>query len=237
MLEKKVEVPEKQAGFAQMNKKDTEDSEKELSVSLEKLKEIKGYLGDWRRVILEGEITSTKAEQLGLSMIRMDYTECAPITILANCAGGNVDAAYRLIDTINGLHSPVDIVLIGKNASVTIDLMLSCRHRSMLPHANILMHWVRHCREWIGDTPKRLKKDIELFHEGVERLRKKRLKLYVERTGLSKKEVKKPFRYGEVHKEYIDAEQALRLGLIDEITHDFKFLPIPKESPMDWEIE
>lgn len=211
-----------------MNTRDGEDPQIVLPVALANLKEMERYLYAFRRVVLEGEITASKVDRLGLAMLRMEYVKCAPITILANSCGGSVDATYRLVDIINGLHSPVDIVLIGKNASMTIDLTLACRKRSMLPHATMLLHWVRHGREWIGDNPANLVREIEIFHQQVKSLRKKRMRLYMERTGLTKKEVRKLFRHGEVHRESLTAEQALGYGLIDEILTDFKFFPAPR---------
>jgi len=66
---------------------------------------------------------------------------------------------------------------------------------------------------------------IEYFRVRIREIARRRLNLYIKRTGLSAKKITELFRQGEVHETYFSANQALEFHLVDEIKTDFKFFP------------
>jgi ATP-dependent protease ClpP protease subunit len=189
------------------------------------LDHIKGYLQGTRRIPVFGPINEGFIQQIILMLAQLDYESKKRITILLSSGGGSVSHGYQLHDAIQALNSPVDVIAIGDNASLGVDILQMGERRYLLPGSRLQVHYVRHGKEWIGDDPEKLEKDMEIFKEDMLNLREQRFALYGKRTGLNRKRLQELFRYGEVHKEYFGARQAVKFKLADKILTDFKFFP------------
>lgn len=186
------------------------------------LEAIKGYYCAYRKIPFVGKIEEEYIQQVALLMAVMDYESNNRITLLMNSGGGSVDYGFQLGDAINSLNSPVDAIAFGDNASMAVDVLQMCAKRYLLPNTRLLIHYVRHSKEFIGDDEKLFATDIDLVRQHMAEYREKRLRLYERRTKMRRKKLQELFRFGEIHHEYISAEQAVRLGLADKILTDFK---------------
>jgi len=184
-----------------------------------------GYWHAHRRVLISGELNRDSLKKTSLELIKLDYQNTEPITLMIESGGGSVVPTHQLEDTISMLNSPVDALVIGDCASMGVDLVQMCRHRMILPSGRMLVHYIRSDQRWICDDFDQLETDIGYFRTRMKETAERRLALYTQRTGLSSEKIKELFRHGEVHQSYFSANQALQMNLVDEIRTDFKLFP------------
>lgn len=196
------------------------------------LDEAKGYLAAHRRIPLLGEINERLISHVTGMLIQMDYEKTAPITLLIHSPGGDCEWGYHLQNAIGSLNSPVDGLVVGRAASMAVDILQMCRKRLALPNSRLYCHFVRIGFELVSDTDEFGMDEARALREKALYVKREREALYAKRTGLKIKDVQRLFRNGEVYKLDLSAEQALQRKLIDEIVHDFKLFP-GKEAKND----
>jgi len=136
------------------------------------------------------------------------------ITLIVNSPGGDVNACFALIDTMKGSSIPVRTVGIGMIASCGLLMFMAGEkgHRTLTPNTSILSH------QYSGGSRG---KEHELFSVTKEfNLTSRRLlDHYTKCTGLSEKKVrKKLLPESDV---WLDAEEALALGICDKIKETY----------------
>lgn len=135
----------------------------------------------------------------------------APITILMNCEGGDVSAGLAVYDAIRACKSPVHIEVVGVCYSMAAWVLQAADRRIMYPHSSLMIHdgessvsgkkhEIDNSKKF-GDDQDKICEDIMLArirerHPDFSRARLR--KLLATDT-------------------YLHPEQALALGLIDEI--------------------
>ena len=184
-----------------------------------------GYWHSCRRILITGELNSDSLKKSSLELIKLDYENSEPITIMIESGGGSVVPTHQFEDMMSVLNSPVDIIIMGNCASIAVDLVQMCRRRMILPSARMLVHYIRNEQRWVCDDMDQMEVDIGYFRERMRSTGERRLNLYTKRTGLSRERIRELFRHGEVHQSYFSAEQAIELKLADEIVSDFKLFP------------
>lgn len=104
----------------------------------------KAYLtSKMRKVTLSDEITSESIESLiTICELLIQESESDPITLYFNTPGGNVDAAYHLIDFMEG--APVKfygvVSEICASAGALVFASLPKGHRFIMSHGKIMIH-------------------------------------------------------------------------------------------------
>lgn len=96
-----------------------------------------------RKVTLNDEITSESIESLiTICELLIQESECDPITLYFNTPGGSVNAAYHLIDFIEG--APVKffgvVSEVCASAGSLVFASLPEGHRFIMPHGRIMIH-------------------------------------------------------------------------------------------------
>ena len=126
-----------------------------------------------RKVTLNDEITSESIESLCELLIQ--ESECDPITLYFNTPGGSVNAAYHLIDFIEG--APVKffgvVSEICASAGSLVFASLPEGHRFIMPHGKIMIHQpaitpniminstsIKNLSEMIGDSERMIYQDL-----------------------------------------------------------------------------
>ena len=194
-------------------------------VSKEEYAQMVGCWHSIRRVLVSDDLNEEMLTHTRLELLKLDFVNNEPITLIIQSGGGTVIPTYQLEDVIQGLNSPVDALVMGDCASMAVDLLQMCRRRLMLPSARLLIHYIRYRQRWICDDFDQLDIDFKYFRERNEEIAMRRLDLYMKRTGLPREKITEIFRHGEIHEAYFSAQQALKLCLVDEIVTDFKFFP------------
>ncbi len=178
-----------------------------------------------RRLIpIRGKIDSNMADGIIRVMLALDFKEVAPITLLIASGGGDVGSSKHIYGAIQMARSPVDGLVIGRCASMAVDILLSCRERRALPTADFFVHFTRTGFECVRDSDEISDGEIAMIKKQMTDDKKGREDLYMKRMKKSREEIHELFRLGEKYRslEYT-SQEALELGIIDKIETDFKF--------------
>lgn len=169
-----------------------------------------------RRIYLFGPIDTDAAFRTITALHLMDQTE-DPITILLNSPGGAVEDGFAIYDAIRHASNPVLVMGYGGIMSMGAIIMQAADLRAMSPHAIMMVHNVslhhdigKMTLSDVASTNISLKHSGELF-----------VRLLKGRSRLSERQVR-DFLNTDT---YLDAEAALKYGLIDGIIETDKKLP------------
>jgi ATP-dependent Clp protease protease subunit len=172
-------------------------------------------LGDWlqeqlfaRRIVLvTGRLDGAAAAKAAAALLALDASENRPIEIHLDSPDGALEAAFVLIDTADTLHSTLRVLCRGQVGGPAIAVVAAADHRAATPHA--LFHLSLPTARFTG-TPEAIAAQSRQHQELL-------WKLYgrlARRTGRPAEEIAEDIRRGR----YLDAQDALDYGLIDEIT-------------------
>lgn len=183
----------------------------ELEVAVERDKSDRAYAGRHRIYNFFGAVDDTSVRScmydLGL-WTRRDPGE--DITIVFNSPGGNVFEGLALFDYIKELQSrgtTFTTVAAGMAASMGGILLQAGDHRLMHPNAFMLIHEVS-SMSW--GTSSEMKDEVKL----MDRLQDRTLNILAERSTLTKRQIKNKW---ERKDWWLDAQEALKLGFVDEV--------------------
>lgn len=125
--------------------------------------------------------------------------------------GGDISAAFALIDVMRSSNVPIKTVGLGTIASAGLMIFLAgtAGRRVLTPNTSILSHQF----SWVSDG-----KAHELFAtvKEFELTQRRMVKLYEECTGLSSDEIRSNLL--PPHDVWLSAEEALALGVCDDIS-------------------
>lgn len=140
-----------------------------------------------------------------------------PITMYINSPGGEVSSGLAIYDTMTYIKSPVSTVCVGAAASMAAILLLGgeAGKRYALPHSSIMVH------QPLGGTRGQAS-DILIYANQIQRLREQVNKIV-------QGHVNKSFGYEKFdlqaindlmeRDKYLTAEEAVELGIVDQILH------------------
>ena len=162
-----------------------------------------------RIIFLSGEIDSvtanlTIAQMLFLEMENPD----ADIMLYINSPGGEITAGMAIYDTMRYLKCEVSTICVGMAASMAAVLLSSGAKgkRKALPNAEIMIH------QPLGGARGQAT-DIAIQAEQIMRIKRKMNELLAKHTGKPLKTIEK-----DVERDYyMNAEEALKYGIIDDI--------------------
>jgi len=154
-----------------------------------------------------------------------DNSETRPkeLTLVINSNGGDLHDAFALIDVMNGSQIPIRTIGLGLIASAGLLIFMSGKKgmRSLTPNTAILSH------QWAWGAHG---KQHELLAQTKEwgLVQSRMVKHYRRCTGLSEEKVKKLLMAP--HDQWLDAHEALKLGLCDQITEMGQYIPTTKNT-------
>ena len=132
------------------------------------------------------------------------------ITLYINSLGGEVLSGLTVYDYMRMMQSPVRTVCTGTAASMASILFLAGEKREMFPHSQLMIHDPSYSSaDFSGMKPD----EIELYLNSLKETRKTLVEIISERSKLSDEEVLNKTRCDT----YLNAEEALRLGLATQI--------------------
>ena len=187
--------------------------------------EVATHLATHRMVPIEGKITKEMADGVIRVLMALDLKEDKPITLIISSSGGDVHSGNKIGGMIKTFRSPVDGLVVGSACSMAVDILLMCRRRRMLRHAEIFVHFTRCGFDAVRDSDDITDSDMDAIRRKMTVDKKKREELYMTRLKKTREEVHDLFRIGEKYDTCYTAEEALKLGFVDEIDDDFKFFP------------
>ena len=133
-----------------------------------------------------------------------------PISLYINSPGGSVTAGLAIYDTMTYIASPVTTICVGQAASMGSLLLCGgeAGKRYVLPHSSVMIH--QPSGGYFGQAT-----DIAIHAKEILRVRQ-------QLNGIYKRHLTKPHTLEEIESlmerdKFMGAEEALEMGLVDEI--------------------
>ncbi|KAM3429912.1 hypothetical protein MY4824_007970 [Beauveria thailandica] len=169
-----------------------------------------------RIVCLNGEVNDYMSASIVAQLLWLESdTPDKPITMYINSPGGSVTSGMAIYDTMTYIKSPVSTVCVGGAASMAAVLLAGgeAGKRYALPHSSIMIH------QPLGGTRGQAS-DIMIYANQIQKIREQSNNIM--RYHLNKAKGDNKYTLEEVNEmmerdKYLSAEEALELGVIDEI--------------------
>jgi len=173
-----------------------------------------GYDDDSRSVFLVGDVTEEVIKAVTEKIIHLsEKRPKRPINLIINTYGGDVDDTFMLYDMMKYIPTPIHTVGLGKIMSAGCLLLAAGEkgERKIGKNARVMYHlgW-----DHTVGTIFELRASLDAFEKQEQQYDA----AFAEETGLSIKEVEKLYnKNGPTADKYISAQEALDLGVVDEI--------------------
>ncbi|HEY3721721.1 MAG TPA: ATP-dependent Clp protease proteolytic subunit [Acidimicrobiia bacterium] len=167
---------------------------------------VRAHLRGRRIVTLTGRLDDALASMVAAELMALDADGDDAIALQVDCEGGTVEAAFMLMDTIDLLGVPVRARCVGRAEGVGTGIVAVASSRAATPHARFRL-----------SVPEVSFAGSAANLEVNVREHQRRLEQFVSRLATA---TGRPFEHVEADVErgrWLDAEEALVYGLIDEI--------------------
>lgn len=163
-----------------------------------------------RIVMLNGEVNSVSAALITAQLLFLDSESNEPISLYINSPGGSIVDGMAILDTMNHIKSPVYTICMGMAASMGAFLLSQGEpgHRYCLPNSEVMIH--QPLGGYQGQAT-----DIEIHSKRIVRMKEKLTKMLADSTN-GKTDAATMWELCE-RDNFLEPEQALELGLIDQI--------------------
>ena len=161
-----------------------------------------------RIILLNGEIDDNLANIVVSELLYLDSINNDDISIYINSPGGSVSAGLAIYDTINFIKSDVSTICLGIAASMGAFLLSSgtIGKRYALPNSEVMIH------QPLGGASGQAT-EIKIAAEHILKIKDKLNHI----LSINTKQNIKTIEYDTERDNYMDAEAALKYGLIDKI--------------------
>lgn len=161
-----------------------------------------------RIILLSGEIDDNVASSIVAQLLYLDSINNEDISLYINSPGGSVSAGMAIYDTMNFIRSDVSTICVGMAASMGAFLLSSGAKgkRVALPNSEIMIH------QPLGGAEGQAT-EIKIVAEHIIKLKKKLNSILSKNTNKSLKTIERDTE----RDYYLDAEEALKYGLVDKI--------------------
>lgn len=129
-----------------------------------------------------------------------------PIYLHIESPGGGLFTGFNVADQIKSITTPIYSVIEGYCASAATFISMACARRFIRPASFMLVHQFT-AFSW--GTYEQFKDDMKLYDLAIEKM----AEFYVSRTRLSYDQVREMLK----HDYWMDADEALKSGFVDEI--------------------
>lgn len=163
-----------------------------------------------RKIFVEGEIDHAAA----CSFVRKILLLCvednrAPIDILINSPGGEINSGLLMYDVIQTCPAPIRMFCIGQAYSMGAILLACGNHgRYMLPHSELMLH-----EPLLGHHVGGNSSSIHSISESLLEIKRKMNLILAKHTGKPEKEIETATGYNH----YFSPEESISFGLCDKI--------------------
>ncbi len=161
-----------------------------------------------RIIILSGEIDDNLSNIVVGQLLYLDSINHDDISLYINSPGGSITAGMAIYDTMNYIKSNVSTICIGMAASMAAFLLSSGEKskRYALPNSEVMIH------QPLGGA-KGQATEIQIAAERILKLKKKLNEILSKNTGQQLSKIE----FDTERDHFLDANEALEYGLIDEI--------------------
>ena len=160
-----------------------------------------------RIVLVTGRLDGDAAARGAAALLALDARENQVIDLHLDSADGTLEAAFVLIDTADTVRSMLRVLCRGQVGGPAVGVVAAADHRAAVPHARF--HLRQPSARFTGPPA-----EIAALSRQQQELLWKLYVRLAHRTGRPAEEIAEDMRRGR----YLDAQEALDYGLIDEIT-------------------
>ncbi len=167
---------------------------------------MRSQLWSRRTVALTGTLDAANATRVAAELMALDASGDDGVVLQVDCAGGTLDAAFTVMDTVELLGVPVRARCVGRADGVSVGVVAVATRRFATPHARF--------RLALPDVA--LAGRVTDLEASASEHRRQ-VEAFVSRVAEA---TKRPFEHVEADLErgrWLDADEALASGLIDEI--------------------
>lgn len=167
-----------------------------------------------RKIFLNGSIDSETANSFLSQMLYMEEQENGkenPVTIYINSPGGEVNAGLMIYDAVQNSPLTINMICTGLAASMAAVILAGGQkgRRYILEHSKVMVH-----EPLIPNGVGGSATSIKNISDSILDTRKTLNKILAAHTGKSLKEIDKATAFDN----YMNAEEAIKFGICDEIT-------------------
>lgn len=167
-------------------------------------------LGD-RKIFIEGNITETSAVEFIkklLILVREDRE--APIKIMINTEGGEINSGMLIYDVIQSCRTPLEMYCLGKAFSMGAVIFAGGKpgKRFLLENSEIMIH-----EPLLGDRVGGSSSSIKYLSESLLEIKEKINGIWARHTGRTIEEIDEATEWDH----FFTAEEAIEFGLADKI--------------------
>lgn len=158
-------------------------------------------------VFIDGEIRDDMADDIVAELLYLTSVDSEKeISLYINSPGGSVSAGMAIIDTMRNIPNSVTTICIGMCASMGAYILSQGDKRYILPNAEVMIH------QPLGGTQGQAT-DMKIACQHIEKTKEKLIKDLSDSTGQPIEKIR-----ADVERDYwMDAQEALEYGIIDEI--------------------
>ncbi|KAL2399107.1 ATP-dependent Clp protease proteolytic subunit [Exophiala dermatitidis] len=178
-----------------------------------------------RIVTVYGEVDDRMAATVTASLLYLEAESDRPISMYINSPGGSVTAGLSIYDCMNYIVPEVTTLVLGQAASMGSLLLAggAAGKRFCLPHSTIMLH--QPSGGYFGTAA-----DIAIHAKEILRIRTQLNKIYERHlTGKNKMTLEEIEKMME-RDYFLSAEEALELGVVDEILASRKKAPVADDD-------
>jgi ATP-dependent Clp protease protease subunit len=168
---------------------------------------VRARLFDRRTVVVSGALDDDNAARAVAELMTLDASGDDRIELLLNSAEGSLDAALMVMDVIDLVGVPVHATCIGRCEGPTVGALAVATRRYAVPHARLRLTVPT------GSFQGRAS-DVVTWADAWQQ----RLQSFTRRVAAAMHRPEKWVETAVREGRYLDAHEALRSGLIDEIT-------------------
>lgn len=163
-----------------------------------------------RKVFIEGEINSESAcSFIKQIMLLIGEDDKAPIDLLINSQGGEINSGLMMYDVIQSCKTPLRTFCIGKAYSMGA-VLFACGNngRYMLPHSEVMIH-----EPLLGNRITGNSSSVKSISDSLLETKAKMNKILAKHTGKTEEEIEEATSFDH----YFSPEESVEFGLCDEV--------------------
>lgn len=162
-----------------------------------------------RVIYVNGKITPDTAREFGLAVMWLNAQNSNEIKLIIDSDGGSAAAGLDMYDMINFSKAPMTGIVYGYASSMASVILQACDKRYALPHANILIHYLRTSEIPLNEIDEDIEKALRFSRDRQNSING----IYGQTTGRSLEEIQDTLKKNKM----MTAQEAMEFGLIDEI--------------------